>query len=193
VTLFDLLFILLVLATAASLAIAAGAAVTGRRGVARRILMRLAGAAAIYMAVVYAVALASSARVLALGEDECSDDWCMAVTDVREVPASAQSTYDVTFRLSSRARRVSQRERGVLVYMRDAGGRRYAGEAGPADAPFDVRLGPSETVTTHRRFFLPQGTTARDIVLSRAGIPFPACCIIGEANGLLHPTAVPLR
>jgi hypothetical protein len=193
VTPFDLLFIVLVLATAVSLVVVAGAAVTGHRSTARRILMRLAGAAAIYLAVVYAVALASSARVRALGEDECSDDWCMAVTDVREVPGTAELTYDVTFRLSSRARRVSQRERGVAVYMRDAGGGRYGGEAGPGDAPFDVRLGPSETVITHRRFFLPRGATARDIVLSRAGIPFPACCIIGEANELLHPTAVPLR
>jgi hypothetical protein len=190
---FDLLFIVLALAAAGSLVVAAGAAVTGHRRTAGKILRRLAGAAATYLAVVYAVALASSARVLALGEDECSDDWCIAVTDVREVPNSAESTYDVTFRLLSRARRASQRERGVLVYMRDAGGRRYVGESGPAAAPFDVQLGPSETVTTHRRFFLPQGATARDIVLTHGGIPFPGCCIIGEANGLLHPAAVRLQ
>lgn len=187
---FDLLFIVLALATAASLVVAACAAATGHRRSAGRILLRLAGGAAAYLAVVYAVALASSARVLALGEDLCSDDWCMAVTEVREAPHGAESLYDVTFRLSSRARRVSQRERGVLVYVRDAGGRRYEGESGPADAPFDVQLGPSQTVTTQRRFFLPQRATARDIVLTHEGIPFPGCCIIGEANGLLHPAAV---
>jgi hypothetical protein len=192
-TLFDLLFIVLALAAVVSLVVAAGAALTGHRRTAGRVLMRLAGAAVTYLAVVYAVALASSAPVLALGEDNCSDDWCMAVTAVREVPDAAERTYDVTFRLSSRARRVSQRERGVLVYMRDAGGRRYEGESGPADAPFDVQLGPSETVTTHRRFVLPPGAAARDVVLTRGGIPFPACFIIGEASELLHPAAVRIR
>lgn len=189
---FDLLFILLALAATLGLVAAAGAAATGRRRTAGRLLARLAGAAAIYLVVVYAVALASPARVLALGEDKCSDDWCIAVSDVREVPGSAGSTWDATFRLSSRARRISQRELGVVAYLRDAGGRRYAGESGPADAPFDVRLGPAETVTTHRRFFLPPGATARDVVLAHQGVPFPGCLIIGEANEWLHPAAVRL-
>lgn len=190
---FDLLFILLVLAAVVSLAVAAGAAVSGHRATAGRVLRRLAVAAGTYLVVVYAVAAVAPGRVLALGEDDCSDDWCVAVTDVRAVPEAAANTWDVTFRLSSRARRVSQRERGVVAFVRDGLGRRYDGESGAADPPFDVRLDPSQVLFTHRRFFLAPGGAPREVVLTRAGIPFPGCCIIGEANALLHPTAVRLR
>ena len=190
---FDLLFILLVLAAAVCLVVAGGAAVSGHRVAAGRILRRLTVAAVIYLVVVYAVALAAPRRVLAIGEDECSDDWCIAVTDVGPVPEAAADTWDVTFRLSSRARRVSQRERGVVAFVRDGHGRRYDGESGPSAPPFDALLGPSQSLLTHRRFFLPPGEPPGEVVLTRAGIPFPGCCIIGEATALLHPTAVRLR
>lgn len=168
------------------------AALTGHRAAAGRVLRRLAVAAVSYLAVVIAVALAVPGRVLALGEDDCSDDWCIAVTAGRPASGTDANTWDVTFRLSSRARRVSQRERGVLAYVRDGDGRRYDGERGPSDPPFDVRLDPSQVRFTHRRFILPAGASPREVVLTRAGIPFPGCCIIGEANGLLHPAAVRL-
>jgi hypothetical protein len=190
VTAFDILFILLFVAVVGSLLYALAAAATGHRSTAGKLLRRLAATVLAYLAVVYVVAVLSSGRVLALDENKCSDDWCIAVSGVREGPESSARMYDVTFRLSSRARRISQRERGVVVYMRDANGRRYDGESGPADAPFDVRLGPQETVVTHRRFFLPRAASARDVVITRGGFPFPGCCIIGEATGLLHPAAV---
>lgn len=191
-TFFDLVFIGLFLGTVGSLLFAVGAAATGRRSTAASLLKRLAIAVVAYLVVVYAVAIASPGRVLAVGEDECSDDWCIAVSAVQSGPERTERAYDVTFRLSSRARRVSQRERGVVVYLRDSTGRRYDGERRPADATFDVLLGPQETVLTHRRFVLPHAASARDIVITRGGLPFPACCIIGEATGLLHPSAVRL-
>lgn len=171
---------------------AAVATLTGHRAAARRLLRRLAVAAVGYLAVVVATALAVPGRVLALGEDDCSDDWCIAVTDGRPAPGTDANTWDVTFRLSSRARRVSQSERGVLAYVRDGAAHRYDGERGPSDPPFDVRLDPSQVLFTHRRFLLPAGAAPREVVLTRAGIPFPGCCIIGEASDLLHPVAVRL-
>ena len=189
---FDLLFVLLALAALVSLLGAGVAALTGHRAAAGRIVRRLAVAAVSYLVLVAAVALVVPGRMLGLGEDDCSDDWCIAVTDGRPAPGTVANTWDVTFRLSSRARRVSQRERSVLVCVRDGAGRRYDGERGPSDAPFDVRLDPSQVLFTRRRFFLPAGAAPREVVLTRAGIPFPGCCIIGEANALLHPTAVRL-
>jgi len=190
-TVFDLLFVILFLATVVTLLIAAARAATGRAPAAGRILKRLGVSAVAYLAIVYAVALLSPGQRLALGENTCSDDWCIAVTDARPV-ATDPSTLDVTFRVSSRARRVSQRERFVLVYLRDDHGRRIDGDAGPADVPFDVRLEPSETVMTHRRFVLPAGSLPGAVVLTRGGFPFPGGLIIGEATSLIHPTSVRL-
>ncbi|HJZ70185.1 MAG TPA: hypothetical protein VKE51_00515 [Vicinamibacterales bacterium] len=192
-TLFDVLFIGLFLTAVASVFVAAGAAITGRRRTASTILRRLIVGSAAYLAVVYAVALASPGRRLALGEDDCSDDWCIAVVESRAVAGTDVATIEVTFRVSSRARRVSQRERGVLVYLRDDRGRRVEAAAGPNDVPFDVRLEPRETVLTRRRFALEKDASPRTITLTRSGVPFPACLIIGEATALLHPTTVTLE
>jgi hypothetical protein len=130
VTAFDILFILLFVAVVGSLLYALAAAATGHRSTAGKLLRRLAATVLAYLAVVYVVAVLSSGRVLALDENKCSDDWCIAVSGVREGSDSSARMYDVTFRLSSRARRISQRERGVVVYMRDANGHRYDGKAG---------------------------------------------------------------
>ncbi len=192
-TLFDLLFLVLACAAVASLLGAAGAALAGHRATARRILRRLGIAAGAYLAVVYAVAVASPGRVLALGEDACSDDWCLAATDAGLVTADAGSVYEVTFRVSSRARRVTQRMRGVRVWLEDAAGRRYAAERAAGEPPFDVELGPGDAVLTRRRFTLPALARPSGIVLGRSDFPFPGCLIIGEATEILHPTVVRLR
>jgi hypothetical protein len=139
-TLFDLLFIVLFLTAVAGWAAALVAFLRGRRDRALRHLRTLGQGAAAYMAAVTLLSLLAPRRVMARGEDLCSDDWCIAVTDITRTGAGALDTYQVTFRLSSRARRVTQRERFVVAYMRDRTGHRY--DAGPrvGQAPFDVPL-----------------------------------------------------
>jgi hypothetical protein len=188
-TLADLLFIVLFLAAVVTLVVALTALGRGRRRAAVNILARLAAAAAVYVTVVYAVALVSPPRRLALNEDLCSDDWCMAVAGVRRLPGA--SALEVTFRLSSRARHIRQRELGVLVYLRAEAGRRIEATARAGEPPFDVQLGPSESVMTRRRFPIASGATPRTLVLTRAAL-FPGCLIIGEATALVHPAEVPL-
>ena len=78
-------------------------------------LARLGAAAAAYLVVVIAVSAFSPQRVLRLGDDQCADDWCIAVQGVRCDRTGAGRVYDVTFRLASRARRVAHRERFVAL------------------------------------------------------------------------------
>jgi hypothetical protein len=189
---FDLLFLLLVLVSLATLGTALVRAIVGRRGPAARLLQRWAIGAGGYLVLVYGSALLSPRRVLALGSDLCSDDWCIAVARVRETAVTGSHAYDVVFRLRSRARRVSQRERGVLVYVHGSDGHRYDGEASVADAPFDVRLAPQEELLTSRRFVLPTFVSATEVVLTRRGLQFPGCLIIGEAAGVIRPPVVRL-
>lgn len=190
---FDLLFLLVFLGLVVALLVAAVRALRGRFGAALQLLKRAGLGAAAYMGVVVAVALVAPGRSLGLGENDCSDDWCIAVAGVRQVPGASSAVYEVTFRVSSRARRASQRERDVLVYLRDAQGHRYQAEAGPSEAPFDVLLAPLETVTTVRRFDLPRGTHAADVVVARGGMRFPLCCIVADPNSLFHrKTAFPI-
>ncbi len=192
--LFDVLFLLLAGVAVVTLCAAAVTALAGHRATAGRLVRRVALGALAYLGVVYAVAVGSPGRVLALGEDACSDDWCLAVTGVREAAdGPGGSTWEASFRVSSRALRVTQRERSVAVWARDASGHRYAAEAGPGDAPFDVALGPGDAVVTRRRFVLPPGTEPREIELGRSGFPFPGCLVFGEATEILHRPVVRLR
>src|ERR1700730_9498098 len=72
---FDLLFIVVFLATIVTLLVAAVAAVRGRGRRAMAIMLRLGVFAGTYLGVVILVSLVSPRRVLNVGDDLCWDDW----------------------------------------------------------------------------------------------------------------------
>jgi hypothetical protein len=190
-TIFDLLFILLFLASFVTLLTAGVLLIRRRRATAQKILLVWIACFAIYMVIVSITALATPRRTMRLGEDRCSDDWCIAV----ERADHQGTTYTITFKLLSRTLRVSQREKSVYVYLTDAEGRRFDPASDPSAIPFDVLLGPGESVETTRSFIVP--TDARDIgvvVAHEGSFCFPGCFIIGdEVNPLHKKTIVPLR
>src|ERR1017187_10402077 len=116
-TIFEPLFILLFLATVATLLTAAGAALSGQRPRALRILRRLAIGAGMYFAAVLLVAFFTIPPVHRIGEPMCFDDWCITVVDATHVPSGSAQSWKVTLRISSRAKRVEQRENGAAVYL----------------------------------------------------------------------------
>jgi hypothetical protein len=129
-TIFDLLFIAVFLTGVGALIAAAVAAVRRRRADSLAILRRLGLSAVAYFGTIAIVSLASPQHLLDLGDDQCSDDWCIAVANVRKSPGSAGVSYELTFRISSHARCVAQRERGVVVYLVDGHGHRYDPDPG---------------------------------------------------------------
>lgn len=191
----DLLFALLFLAGLGSLIVASVTALRGRRARALAIVRRTGVVAALYFAVLILVSALSPQKFLSLGDDQCSDDWCIAVQAVGRDTVPTGERYDVSFRLSSRARRVAQRERFVTVYLRDQDGHRYR-PAGDASAnPFDTLLAPGQTVSVTQRFIVPAQTGIIGLVVAReGGGRFPGCCILGDEGSLLHRrTIVKLR
>jgi hypothetical protein len=187
VTIFDLLFLVLLLVGVGTLIAAVVAAVRGRRGAAVALLRWFGLSAIAYLGIVAVVSLTSTQRFLHVGDDRCSDDWCIAVAVVQRTPVPAGASYRVTFRVSSRARRVVQRERGVRVYLRDDRGRRFDPDPAGNAVPFDVRLEPLQQVTTTRAFTVPADAPAVGLVVWRtSGTPFPGCCIIGGEGSLFH-------
>lgn len=181
-TVFDVLFILLFLASLVVLVSCLVTALGGRRAQAWRRLRTVGVAVLIYMMLVAGVSLLTPRRVVALGADQCSDDWCIAV---QQAARGDDISLAVTFRLTSRARRVRQRERFVVVYLRDSEGRRYNPDTPVEQWPFDVELGPGASVSTTRLFRVPRNVQGLGVVVTREGdVPFPRCCIIG--TGIFH-------
>jgi hypothetical protein len=185
-SLFDLLFIALFLISLVTLL---AAAIRGRR--ATGILRIWAICFVIYMAIVFAVALATPQRVYAIGEDRCFDDWCIAVEAADRAPAPRGILYTVTLRVSSRARRVTQREKGANVYLTDDRGRRFDAAPDPSATPLDVQLEPGQAARAKHTFLVPPD--ARDLGLAffhEGSYCFPGCFVIGEDSNPLHKRAI---
>jgi hypothetical protein len=184
-TLFDLLLIFSVLVTAGTLLIILYQSIRRRWTAAGRILVWLGAYWGAYMAVLLIVSLSAPQRVIPAREDQCFDDWCMAVDHV-EVSGGAQ--YAVTLRISSRALRVSQRELDARIQLMDGQGRTYDPRPADDQPPLSTPLPPGGSFETTRVFDLPSG--ARDVVLIRVSGPGPGWFVIGDSGSLLHRRTV---
>ena len=188
-TLFDLLFIAVFFGTIVMLVLAGVAFLRRRRARAIAIMRRLGIFAGVYLGIVILVALVSPRRVLHVGDDQCWDDWCIAVTNVRRHTAEDAHTYEVTLRISSRARRRAQRALDAQVYLIDDRGRCYDPEPDPTAIPLDILLQPLEAVSVTRVFHVP--ADARDPALvASLGRGFPGLFIIGDPARLFHKRTV---
>ncbi|MGD0303001.1 MAG: hypothetical protein ABSE86_38520 [Bryobacteraceae bacterium] len=191
-TLFDLLFIVLVMTALATLIGAMISALRGHRARAFRILRTVAMAALVYVGIVYIAAAWAKPVVLKVGDPECSDDWCIAVDHVERTPKSALMIYEVTLRIFSRARRVAQRENVARdAYLVDAYWKRYDPILIGAEIPLNTLLQPGKSVSTSRRFELPVDARGIGLMVDRSSI-LPFCLIIGECEAFHKGTVIRL-
>lgn len=205
---FDLLFIVVVLATVITFAMAAIAGVRGRRQRAVSLLRRWVAAAAIYLGAVVVVSLLSPQRVLAIGEDWCSDDWCVAVNSVTLVPDLGPSDhpvrakgvfYVVRLQLSNHARGRSQRASSVAVHLLDGLGHRY-GVSSEGQSAFEALDGPTpaltstipvrQSLTTVRVFDLPSDSRDVGLTIEHPVGVSPGLFVIGDQASLFHRSTV---
>ncbi len=192
-SLFDLLFIAVFLASVGSLLGAALLAVRGYGAKAVALLGRWCICAVIYLSVVVLASAFWPRKVLQLGGQRCFDDWCIAVESVSHQPAQDGGTCRVTLRLSSRARRVTQRENNVVVYLTDRRGRRYDPIPDKSAGPMNVQLAPQESVQVMRNFAVPADVIGLGLVIDHEG-GFPiGWFIIGDEAWFHKPTIVQLH
>jgi len=188
---FEPLFLLLAFVTLVTLLTAATFAATGRLARAGRVLLRLALGAAIYFGIVVVVTLVSPRKVYRVGDEQCFDDWCIAVVDAQR-SSDPQGTYEVLLRLRNRARRMPMGEKGTVVYLTDARGRRYDPLPDSAAVPLDVRLEPGESVIATRRFLVsPDASDVGLVYTHEGGFPI-GWFIIAEGGWFAQPPIVRL-
>lgn len=188
-TIFEPLFLLLVLLAAIALIRAAVAGVRGRGADARRILRRLGIGAVVYIFIVLVVSMATPRRFYRVGDTQCFDDWCIAVTSAAR---AAPNSVTVGLRLSSRAKRVTQRELGTVVYLVDSAGHRYDPVLTGGEVPLDASLQPGQSVDAQRTFAVPSNARGLGLVYTHEG-GFPiGSFIIGENQWVHGPPMVRL-
>jgi hypothetical protein len=189
-SIFERLFVLLVLATLCTLLTAVAFLVSGKIARAVRIARRVGIGAAVYFAIVIVVSLFVPRREYRVGDTQCFDDWCIAVVEAQRGDRPPNISYDVSLRLSNRARRVPMGEKGTVVYLTDAQGHRYDPLPDAAMVPFDTLLQPRTSVIARRRFEVPHD--ARDVGLlytHEGGFPI-GWLIIGEGGWFSQPPIV---
>ncbi len=174
-SLFDLLFLGLCLASIVTLLTAGVMALVGRFRRAGRIVTVWAALAVIYLVVVAAVSLVVPRRSVQIGEAVCFDDWCITVDGAEPAnttaPAGADVTYTVKLTLSSRARGIRQRENNVVVYLTDARSDRYDALPAVSDVPFNTQLGPGESARLTRQFKAPAAAQVGVVLAHEGGFP----------------------
>ena len=186
---FEPLFILLFLTAVGALVTAAVLALRGWRDRAGRILRRLGIGAGVYVAILLLTALGTQPRVYHIGEAQCFDDWCITVVDARPARQADSVAWTVTLRVSSRARRITQRENYAAVYLTDARHRRFDPVRDDSAIPLDTRLGPGESVGAIRRFVLPADAAEVGLAFTHNG-GFPIGAFIITENVWFHGPAI---
>jgi hypothetical protein len=205
---FDLLFIFVVLASAAALVFAAVSALLARRQRALTVLGGYAVGIVIYLGVVAFVGLISPQRIFAVGEDRCFDDWCVAVADVTAVTELGEGAdrvrangqfYVVTLRLSNHARGRSQRVSSAAVHLIDdkeqlfevsqSGQAAFEAQNGPA-LPLTSLLEVGQSINTVRVFDIPADSHHVGLTIVHPVGPAPGLFIIGDDASLFHKPAI---
>jgi hypothetical protein len=191
--LFEPLFLLLVLVTIVTLITTVVFAVGGKVARAGRILRRLGISAGVYFVIVIGVSVLNPQRVYRVGDTQCFDDWCIGVVGAQWTGAPPVERYEITLRLSNRARRVPMGEKGTVVYLTDAQGRRYDPLPDGADVALDTVLQPGESVSATRRFDVPRDTPNLGLIYTHEG-GFPiGWFIITEGGWFQKPPVVTLN
>src|SRR5947199_4497172 len=129
-TLFDLLFLILMLSVIVAAVRILYLSIRQRFRPARKTAIRLLLFVAAYMLVLVGFSIAEPQRQIAIGVPQCFDDWCITVENASRQAAIGElrargNFYVVTVRVSSRAKGRPQRETDVRVYLVDAQGRRF--------------------------------------------------------------------
>ncbi len=188
-TLFDLLFAGSFLASVVVFVVAVYAAIRRRGSLLRKLLIGWGVYAAIYLGTLVMVSLASPQRVMTVGEVRCWDDWCIAVANVQRTQTGVGYSYVLTLRLSSDAKRVTQRENDLAVYLIDDKGHRFDPNAVTSEIPFNVQLGPGESVETTRVLEVPAGARSLGLVFTHVGVG-PGKFVIGDDESLFHKRTI---
>jgi hypothetical protein len=211
-SIFDLLLILIVLATGVTFLVTIGSLLFRRWTFAGRLFASTLAVWAMYLAIGAAIAIFTPQRTLAVGEDRCFDEMCFTVTGFErtptiESPGSVTRAHGVFLivdaRVSSRSHGRAQREVGRKGLVVDQTGKTYevspegmatlARIEGPLPG-LDAEVAPGQSVATKLVFDVPADILHPAFTLGTNLSVFPPRIIIANDEHYLHkPTVVPLN
>lgn len=156
----------------------------------------IAGVWATYFAVLVAVSLRQPQKTVAIGQDQCYDEMCFAVTGVEQVPGflihDGSRLLRVSVRITNHAHGRTESEKLIRAYLVDAQGRRWEESAAISGVPLTARVPAGDSVVSEPVFKVAGNATGLGLVFTH-GQRQPGVLVIGASESLLHRrTVVPL-
>ncbi|HZF29456.1 MAG TPA: hypothetical protein VE907_10080 [Gammaproteobacteria bacterium] len=188
---FMLLLLLCLLASLITFTVAAYRAIRGRRAGALTLLARWGLCAIAYLIVSAGVSVFKPTKIVALDQDWCFDDWCIAVERVTSGPSAelGRAVYTTDVRIFNAARS-PEAVKGFWVYLRDELDRRYEPMPGSWVDVVTAPVAPHSSARTSIAFVVPQDVRELGLVTGHgSGTPcalVPSLLEIGQGGCLFH-------
>lgn len=148
-----------------------------------------------YLCVLIGVSLKEKQRVVVVGQEQCFDEMCFAVTGVDEVPGFPVQDGRRLLRVSVRIRNKGHKaesEALMQAYLVDAQGRLWGESPGLSGVRLMAMVTPGGSVVSEPVFAVATDATGLKLVFTR-GQRQPGVLVIGDSDSLLHRrTVVPL-
>jgi hypothetical protein len=183
-TIFDLLFFLLVLGTLVTFIIICVLFIRHKTIQGFIAFIALVIVIGIYISIIIIVSLNTPQLFLAYKQIMWSDDWGISVESVSINKTGTDKNIEVTFAILSRALRTPQKERNVDVFIVDENEKQYRPERGSSYAPFDSILQPGQRIEIQRTFSI--NTPGQLGLIIKRFNRFPGLFIIGDNSSILH-------
>lgn len=192
----ELLLILLVGWTAVGIAGVTLSLVRKERTKAIRHSLWIVAVWVVYLGTLIGVSLWQPQKVVAMGQSQCFDEMCFAVTGVQELPGyliqDGSRLVRVSVRISNHAKEKTESEGSIQAYLIDRQGRRWTESTGISGVPLTARVAAGDSVMSEPVFKVTKDATGLELIFTH-GRRQPGVLVIGDSDSLLHRrTIVPL-
>lgn len=147
----------------------------------------------VYMTILLATSLTQPQKVVALGQDQCFDDMCFAVTDVQELPGyliqDGSRLIRVSIRITNHGKQKTQSEKLIQAYLIDKQGRRWEESTAVSGVRLTARVAAGDSVMSQPVFKVAGNATGLGLILTH-GEHQPGVLVIGDSDSLLHKRTV---
>jgi hypothetical protein len=147
----------------------------------------------LYMGTLLSVSLMRPQKVVAIGQDQCFDEMCFAVTEVQELPGylihDGSRLVRISVRISNHGKEKRQSERLIQAYLVDKQGRRWAESTAVSGVRLRAQVAAGDSVISQPVFKVAKDATGLGLVFTH-GQRQPGVFVIGDSDSLFHKRTV---
>lgn len=177
---------------------AVGVAISLRRGRRAEALKNAAWVATVagaYLVLLLLVSVFQQQKLVRIGQDQCFDEMCFAVTGVDEVPGLISGLPDRVIRVQitvANRGRSPHAEKLLTACLTDAQGRTWQPLAGLSGNALTSRVTGGSQMVSQPMFRVAKGSTGLSLIFTHGNWQ-PGRLVVGDSESLAHrPTLVPL-